>query len=400
MRTLYKAKDMQSRKPQILFIAPLPPPYSGPEVVSETLLNSALGEEFDLIYLPRNVHKQNKDRGRLSLVSASRLGILIFRTIRVIIYKKPKLVYTLLSQNFTGFMRDSILIMVCKIFSRKIILHFHGSNFENFYKNQPKFFRLYISFILRKIDALILEANWVKKFFSQFVPENRLRTIYNSISSEQFCDPERFDKQPNHEVNIFYMSHVSVAKGFIVLAEAIPKIIKENKNIKFLIAGGIINKERNILFSEDGQRLSFPDVNEAIAKIRQDQALSKHVDFLGPITSTDEKKRLFLQSNIFILPSYSEGCPMAVLEAMAWGLALVVTPVGALSEIVEDGVGGFLVKIGDPDELARKILTLAKDPKLTCKMGLNNKRLVELKFTVDAIASEVGEFFKELISYS
>jgi len=385
-------------KDKILFIAPLPPPYSGPEVVSEALLNSTLREEFDLIYLPLNVHTQNKDRGRVSLLSLLRLGVLIFRIVRVLIYRRPKLVYSLLSQNFTGFMRDSILIMTCKIFSKKLILHFHGSNFENFYKDQPKFFRIYISFIMRKIDALILEANWLKEFFSQFIPEARLRVIYNPISNEQSCDLQRVDKQSNGGINIFYMSHISVAKGFIVLEKTMRQVIKENKKVKFIIAGGVINEEKNILYGQDGRKIKFQDINLVINEIKKDEMLNSHINFLGVVTNSEEKKRCFLQSDIFVFPSYSEGCPMVILEAMAAGLPLITTPVGALSEIIEEGKNGLFVKIGDSAGLKEKINLLVNDPSLRRQMSINNKKLIQDKFTVDKIIPQFSNFFKEIIS--
>jgi glycosyltransferase involved in cell wall biosynthesis len=388
-------------KAKILFIAPLPPPYAGPEVQSTILLTSSLKNEFDLIHLCSNLHAKNQDKGKIDFVSSVRFINLILKMLLAILVKRPKVVYTQLSQNISGFIRDSMVIIISSAFGKKVILHFHGTNFENFYNSQSVRFRPYISFVLHQTSAFILQANWVKEIFSQLAPNSRIKVIYNPIQADRFSSEREFvDRQSDGIVKVFYMSYLSVAKGFSVLVKAIREIVKDNQNIEFLIAGGIINRERNIFYSQDGRRINFEDIDKIVHDIKNDRMLNGRVVFLNEITNAEEKNSLLLGSDIFVLPSYSEGCPMVILEAMAVGLPVIVTPVGALPEIIQDGENGFFVKIGDHLDLKEKILYLANNPILRKKMGNNNRRLIESRFSTEKIIPQFSDFFHEIISES
>jgi glycosyltransferase involved in cell wall biosynthesis len=83
----------------------------------------------------------------------------------------------------------------------------------------------------------------------------------------------------------------------------------------------------------------------------------------------EERDRLLARSAVFVLPSYNEGLPMAMLEAMAWGLAPVVSAVGGIPEVVTDGDNGLLVDPGDVPQLARAIRRLVDDPGLVSRLG-------------------------------
>lgn len=394
-------EEASAIKAKILFIAPLPPPYAGPEVQTTILLNSSLKNDFNLIYLCSNLHVKNQDKGKIDFASSIRFIKLIHKILVIFIIERPRIVYTQLSQNVTGFIRDSIVILACSIFGKKIILHFHGSNFKNFYNNQSRHFRLYIRFVLAKVYAFILQAHWTKQIFKQLAPGSHTEVIYNPIQNERFSFEKKFlNRQPDGTVKIFYMSYLSIAKGFSVLVRAIREIVKDNQDIQFLIAGGIINRERNIFYGQDGRKIEFEDVDKIVHEIRNDSELCKHTVFLNEINDEQAKRALFLRSDIFVLPSYSEGCPMVILEAMAAGLPVIATPVGALPEIIEEGKNGFFVKIGDHFDLKEKILLLANNPLLRKEMARNNRLLVGNRFTTDKIIPQFSGFFQKVINDS
>jgi len=92
------------------------------------------------------------------------------------------------------------------------------------------------------------------------------------------------------------------------------------------------------------------------------------VDVLGWI-GRDERDALLARAGLLVLPSSHEGLPMAVLEAMAWGVVPVVTPVGGLPEVVLDGVNGVHVPVGDPPALAAALSALVTDPARRAELG-------------------------------
>ncbi len=107
-----------------------------------------------------------------------------------------------------------------------------------------------------------------------------------------------------------------------------------------------------------------------------------------------EKEAWMQQTNVFILPSRNEGLPMAMLEAMAWGKALIVSPVGGIPEFVTDGVEGFLVPPDDIDAIADAIRKLAENPDLRRQMGMAARTRVE-PLDIQNYRVRLGEIYRE-----
>jgi glycosyltransferase involved in cell wall biosynthesis len=384
-----------SPKKKILLAVPLPPPFAGPEVSSQLMINSFLKDEFDLLVLRTTVHKTNAQRGKVSAGSIGKLIVLLLKLFGMIVTQWPDSIYTIINQNKTGFVRDSCIVLVSKLFGRRVILHFRGSNFEAFYKTQSHFFKTYIRFILNRADKIILQAEWVKEKFAQFVPRPRLCVIYNAVPTAQFEGLLQTRSAHNGEVKVLFLNHLSVAKGFVDLLEAAKTAVRENSNIHFLIAGDVINEEKNILFGEDGKKMEFMDIHSLVEGVKKDKSLDGRIQFLGEVLEDQSKMDLYRTSDMFVLPSYSEGCPLSVLEAMASGLPVVVTPVGALVEIIKDKHNGFIVPLSNPQGLKEKLLTLASDNQLRRSIGESNQKLMKDKFDLKVILRQIANVFNE-----
>ena len=133
---------------------------------------------------------------------------------------------------------------------------------------------------------------------------------------------------------------------------------------------------------------------EEFQKLVMDNNLQEKVQIKGWI-SGDKKNEIFQASDVLILPSYSEGLPMSILEAMAVGLPIISTPVGGIPEAVEDGVNGFLIQPGDYKALAEKIDILANDKQLREQMGQNGYKIAKEKFDVDVVIKQLKEIYNK-----
>jgi glycosyltransferase involved in cell wall biosynthesis len=105
------------------------------------------------------------------------------------------------------------------------------------------------------------------------------------------------------------------------------------------------------------------------------------------------KTELFERANLFVLPSYNEGLPMAILEGMTAGMAIVSTPVGGIPEVVRDGYNGFLVPPGDIDALAEKLAVLAHDPQLCHLMGQRSREIVKSELDVKSYVTRLIDLY-------
>ncbi len=123
--------------------------------------------------------------------------------------------------------------------------------------------------------------------------------------------------------------------------------------------------------------------DESLTQEELDEALRKaEIEYCG---HTDDVRPYLNRCSVFVLPSYHEGLPRSVIEAMSVGRAVITTDVPGCRETVEDGKNGFIVPVKDGKALAEKMLVLAKDPALREAMGETSYRMCEEKFEVGKV---------------
>lgn len=110
----------------------------------------------------------------------------------------------------------------------------------------------------------------------------------------------------------------------------------------------------------------------------------------------EDKRRWLRETNAFILPSRAEGLPMSLLEAMAWGKALIVSPVGGIPEFVDEGQEGFLVPPDDIEAISSAIRCLAESPGLRARMGQAARARVE-PLDIQRYRLRLGEVYREAL---
>ena len=178
----------------------------------------------------------------------------------------------------------------------------------------------------------------------------RLETFYG-YKGPSCVTPSMFDLPPSHFLckkptegvfDIVYFGRMTRGKGVDLLIEAFGHLVKDFPYARLFLIGS-------------GERLSLLQtrVNEL--------HLSERVQFTGWLQNDELFSRL-IAADLFCLPSFSEGLPSSILEAMSIGLPILATHVGGIPEIIEDNVSGMLIPPGDPEALTRALLELAKDP--------------------------------------
>jgi glycosyltransferase involved in cell wall biosynthesis len=111
----------------------------------------------------------------------------------------------------------------------------------------------------------------------------------------------------------------------------------------------------------------------------------------------DKLPAYYSAASVFALPSYYEAFPKVLIEAMACEKPVVTSRLGGTVDSVHDGVNGFLVKYGDPDELAEALIRILQDPKLSRRMGISGRQLVLREFTWDAVADRIDTIYSEVL---
>jgi len=386
-------------KPSVLFYAPVPPPFAGPEVASQMLMEAFPGERVTLLHVRSNIRAENVRKGILDVAGVVNFLGVYKEFLRTLLTKSPNTVYLLLSSGIVGFLRDSVIILTAKGAGKRVVAHYRGGNFHKFYAQRRKVFQSVIRLVLSRIDRLIVQAERLRLMFSGIVDDSRIRVLYNGMPAS--TGGSSIISPGGRPFTLLFIGHVAFSKGFYDLILAYMRL--RNKHpIRLLFAG-----ERR--FEGRARKGVKAFLTGQPAKFFSEHAL--HVEetihtfvegadrygahYLGLIDGS-EKERAFADSDAFVLPSYTEGFSMSVLEAMDHGLPVVATTVGALPEVVRDGENGFLVHPGDCDALTGAIETLVLDRPLGVRMGNRNREYVRESFRIERIAQEFEGILAEV----
>ncbi|WP_199482738.1 glycosyltransferase [Vibrio owensii] len=280
-------------------------------------------------------------------------------------------VYHIHMSSKASYYRKSLLVRLIKFLGGKVILHLHGAEFREFYarecdRNRKK--HLDATFEMSDV-VIVLSSQWIEWAKSTFNRTEHFKLLYNAVPSVE----QTTIRSPSP--TICFLGRVGHRKGVNDLFRALVKVKEQCPDVRLLIGGdGDIEKYR---------------------AITKDFGIECYVEFLGWV-SGQRKSDLLSQSHIYCLPSYNEGFPMGVLEAMSAGTAVVSTYAGGIPDAIHSGKEGFLVEPGDSDALADALIRLLTEPETSRTFTDNAKSKFDARFSVDAIIPQLQAIYDEL----
>ena len=249
-------------------------------------------------------------------------------------------------------MKDIFYVIVSKITRCRVVIHVHAYSYNVFYGRRNNLVKYITRQIFKHSDAIIsVSANW-RKSLSTIISKERIFSFTNCICVDAIAAIES-NKRSRDAI---FLGSVGPRKGVFDLITAIRDLQREGISFKLHIAG-----EEEF----DGY------MTKARKKIEEYQLCDCCI--LAGGVKGSRKSVLLENAAIFVLPTYDEGLPISILEAMAAGLAVVTTPVGGIPEVIKDGYNGFLVPPGDVEALKSKIAILLQDERLRSFMGHRNR---------------------------
>lgn len=345
-------------------MAPTPPPYMGPSIATQIILNSRFVEEFNIIHIDTADRRPLSNIGKLDMVNVYLALKHYCILLRKLLFSKADLVYIPISQTAIGFLRDVPFILLSKIFRKKVILHLRGGYFRELYNSSGKTMKYIIRKTLSKIDRMIVLGECLKSIFDGLVPEEKVSVVPNG-NDMRFNFAGR-DLSRNEHITILFLSNLIESKGFKDVLHSVKDVIAEHDNVRYVFAG-------------DWRR--HQDKIECENYIKREN-IQNYVEFPGTVTGA-EKVELFQDTDIFVFPTYypMEGHPWVIVEAMASGLPIITTDQGCIRESVIHGKNGYIVPHKDPKAIAERTSQFIKEPELRKKMGLRSRELYEANFT-------------------
>ena len=301
----------------------------------------------------------------------------------VLIKNKIDIVHSNPSMMFIPIIRDSFFILVAYLLKKKILILIHGWNSDHVEKIKRHYLICKtFGWILNRADLIIVLAAEFKNFLRDMGVNAKIEVestmvddnLFQGIKKEQIIKRNLDPKL----INLLYLSRIEESKGIYRTINAFEILNQRHNNIMLHIAG-------------DGSELS------SAKKYVQEKKI-KNVKFWGYIVN-DAKKRIFLKSNIFVFPTtHGEGLPIAVLEAISFGIPVVTRPVGGIKNFFINGKHGFMTESTSADEIANILETLISDNMLRKNISLYNYDYGKKNFLASTSAKRIEKFYCDLIS--
>ena len=229
-----------------------------------------------------------------------------------------------------NFFLSGLLVLLAKLCGYKIILHNHGADFREFYQSQSRLGKAIVRFVFKAADANIVLSNSWLHWYESLTPQARWIVLHNVAQIDP--DPSMITSVDKGRPCFLFLGRLEERKGVHDLLEVIPEVLVEVPNAQFILAG-------------DG------DV-EGVQRTVREMEIAANVSVPGWL-SADQKAETFKKVGVFVLPSYDEGLPMALLETMAVGIVPIVTTVGGIPEVVIHNKNGLLIAPGDRQGLLK-----------------------------------------------
>ena len=269
------------------------------------------------------------------------IGIFSFiRTFFILLVNKSIKIIHIHTASYNSFRRSAYFVKLGKFFNKKVIIHIHGAEFHLYYKKN----KVFVSKILELADVVVaLSESW-KAFLVSEMNLNQVIVVPNIVNN-----PKNMGFPDDGLIHVLFMG-----------------ILDERKGVYDLLT--TISEHRDVFLNKIVVHVGGNGDVRKFEKTVSELSLGKIVKYEGWVSGF-EKERLLSLADIYILPSYNEGLPISILEAMSYGLPILSTPVGGIPEVVEHGKNGFLFEPGNRDMIFGCLNKLVHDNDMRKYMG-------------------------------
>lgn len=316
---------------KILLLGPFPinkEGITGQSIANETLYNGLKDKyNVDKINTYKNTGFENKeDQGKFKIKKFLKIMTNIFSEAKLIIKNKYDVIYMTPGQSFLGFLRFAPYMMCTFFLDKPCYIHIHGGNFRNMYNAQSKMRKKILEYFFKRIAGAIVLGESLKKMFVGLIDNKKIFVCENGVQDEIIATKKEIKEKKNkffseEKKKVLYLSNLMKEKGILEVLE-VSKCFNENE-IEFNLAGAI-----------------EPNIKEIVEKYLKEYPQKL---FYHGIVNGVYKKKLLLDSDIFILPTYysNEGQPISILEAYVNGCAVITDEnIGGIKDIFKDSING------------------------------------------------------------
>lgn len=348
----------------VLLLGPSREAISGVTTHLNALFGSRLASLFGL------VHFQVGSEGRRENAFTRLLRFVVspFALAAAIVRHDAEIVHINTSLNAKAYWRDVVYLLAAKLCGARVVYQVHGGSLKVF-ASKP-LTTAFVRWAARWPDVIVVLSQVERDAWRAIAPTQLVEALPNGIDGTPY---QRYNRSHSGVLRLIYIGRLASAKGLDETIEGLRLAKSRGVAARLVIAG------------------TGPEESRLRGLVREAQ-LHNEVVFAGAAYG-DDKARLLAEADALMLPSYSEGLPYALLEAMAAGVVPVVTPVGAIPDVVKDGEHGVLVPVRDAEALARALAGLSADRMALARMGAACRKRVASGYSIERVAKDFSELY-------
>lgn len=337
------------------------------------LFHSSLARDHQLVHF--QVGSEGRKESRLSKLLRFAASPLQF--VQAVRRQRPQIVHINTSMEWRSYWRDIVYLALAKAMGKRVVYQVHGGALPQvFFQGRPLLTGL-LRRVLRAADSVVLLAQCELQGYRSFDPALSLEVIPNAI--EAGADDGARPLAPARPLALAYVGRLAENKGLLDLLDALQLVRAAGVQVSLSLAG------------------SGPLEATLRARIAT-LGLQQEVRLLGPVFGA-EKDAVWRDADLFCFPTYhQEGLPYALLESMAARTPVLVCPVGAIADVMQDGVHGVFLPPRDPQALADAIVRLDADRALLQRMGQACRERIESAYTVERLAQDFRRLYHTLLA--
>ncbi|PIF09351.1 glycosyltransferase involved in cell wall biosynthesis [Janthinobacterium sp. 13] len=337
------------------------------------LFHSSLSQDYKLVHFQVGSEGRNESR----LHKLLRFAWSPVQFVQAMRRQRPQIVHINTSMEWRSYWRDIVYLLLAKAMGKRVVYQVHGGALPQVFFNGKPLLTGLLRRVLRAADVVVLLAQCELQGYLDFDPALALDVIPNAIDAGS--DPGDRPLVPQRPLSLVYVGRLAESKGLFDLLEG----------LRLARAAGV---QATLALAGSGPQEAA--LRERVAGL----GLQEAVRFLGPVFGA-EKEAVWRQADLFGFPTlHQEGLPYALLESMAARTPVLVCPVGAIADVMQDGVHGVFLPRSNPQALADAIARLDGDRALLLRMGQACRERIESAYTVERLAQDFHRVYRALLA--
>lgn len=353
---------------RVCMVVPNPMVKGGIAAVVNGYRGSQLEKDYDITYV-----ESYRDGNKLDKLLKGIIAY--FKFIGVLLFHKPDIIH-IHSSFGPSFYRKLPFIYMSSWAKIPIINHIHGADFNAFYTNSSNKKKRLIKKVYSKCSIIIALSDEWKEKLSIIVPVEKITVVENYSIPHEDALLQRLERKSNNTV--LFLGELGKRKGCYDIPDVIKEVKKVVPEVKFILAGA-------------GSAEAELEIKHLVVK----KGVEDNVFFPGWVRG-EVKDHLLRDADIFFLPSYNEGMPMSILDAMGYGLPIVSTNVGGIPKVVNDGENGFICAPGCISSFSERIIHILLDIDTRKDFSKRSMRKIYESYSLEIHTAAIMKIYKAI----